>query len=382
MANVKEKLVKGPLVLYEQMRLKIVEMIRERNLQPHDPVPSEGELAELFGVSRRTSKQALELLAKQGVVYRLPRRGTFLANSSALLDRQEKPGAGGLPHPKTIAIIVPELNEYIGQVVQACLSATLSKGYDLTLRVSGGDMEQEEEILKDITAGNRVSGIILFPGNRRMCGDQAMRLHLEGFPIVIVDRTFRETTIPSVYHDHYQGAYDMTHYLLDKGHRQIGFVSEGVFGVMSREDRYQGYVQALMEQGIPIAMKSIYTECAWSPEEGHNRKLMDDLKKYLVDNPDMTAVFCSNDLVAAQLLYAMTNLGIPVPDQLSVVGFTDLSIARMIETPLTTVRKPTQPLGESAVQLLLERIDNPEVKSRFIKLETLIIERSSVKQLS
>jgi DNA-binding LacI/PurR family transcriptional regulator len=208
-----------------------------------------------------------------------------------------------------------------------------------------------------------------------------MRRHLEGFPIVIVDRTFRETTVPSVYHDHYQGAYDMTRYLLDRGHERIGFVSEAVFGVMSREDRYQGYVQSLMEQGISISKKAIYTECTWSPEEGHNRKLMEDLKEYLNENAEMTAIVCSNDLVAAQVLYATTNLGIVVPDRLSVVGFTDLSIARMIETPLTTVRKPTQPLGEHAVELLMERIIDPSATPRFVKLATQIIERGSVQDL-
>jgi DNA-binding LacI/PurR family transcriptional regulator len=373
-----EKLVKGPLALYEQMRLKIVELIKERNIQPHEPVPSEGELADLFGVSRRTGKEALKLLAEQGVVYRLPRRGTFL--SEAGLGGQ----ASGHNRPKrkpTIAMIVPELNEYIGQVVGACLNAALSSGYELVLRISGGDIHAEEEALKEVASARGSAGIILFPGDRRVCGDQVMRLHLEGFPIVIVDRTFRETNVPSVYHDHYQGAYDMTRYLLERGHERIGFVSEAVFGVMSREDRYQGYVQALMEQGISIYTKSIYTECTWSPEEGHNRKLMEDLKVYLNDNAEMTAIVCSNDLVAAQVLYATTNLGIIVPDRLSVVGFTDLSIARMIETPLTTVRKPTQPLGEHAVELLMERILDPGAAPRFVKLATQIMERSSVMDL-
>ena len=63
----REQLQKGPVALYEQMRVRIIELIKERKLIPHDPAPSEGELAELFGVSRRTSKQALQILADQPI---------------------------------------------------------------------------------------------------------------------------------------------------------------------------------------------------------------------------------------------------------------------------------------------------------------------------
>lgn len=72
---------KKPNLLYLQIADKVIEIIRSRRLQPHDPVPSEGELAKLFGVSRMTSKLALEQLAEQGLVYRLPRRGTFLSGN-------------------------------------------------------------------------------------------------------------------------------------------------------------------------------------------------------------------------------------------------------------------------------------------------------------
>jgi GntR family transcriptional regulator of arabinose operon len=376
----RQKLVKGPVVLYEQMRLKILELIEERKLQPHDPVPSEGELADLFGVSRRTSKEALLALAKEGVVYRLPRRGTFLAQASGQYSAVINRSAGGTTKG-FLAMVVPEIDDYVGRVLSAALQEAANKEWELLVRVSGGAMEKEEVILRELASDPRVRGIVLFPGGRKMCGDQVLRLHLEKYPIVILDRTFREINIPSAYHDHYQGAYELTEYLIRKGHRRIGFVSEEWFGVMSREERYHGFIQAHLDQKLAFNHDWIYAEAGDRNQEEAGRGTLQDtgrLAEFLQNNRSLTAIFCSNDYVALKVLNTALMIGIKVPDELSLAGFTDFTFSRLLSVPLTTVCKPPDTIGQAAIRLLCERIDHPDAEIPSIKLPTRLIERGSV----
>lgn len=160
--NIKEQLTKGPIALYEQMRQKVMALIVERQLKPHDPVPSEGELADLFGVSRRTSKQALELLAKEGILYRLPRRGTFLAeNTETMLKAAALSGMSLVPQ-QAVVIVVPMLDEFIGLAVTAFLQEGAFHGWEVLIRVTGNDLEQEDAILREISSGEEYAVLCYF----------------------------------------------------------------------------------------------------------------------------------------------------------------------------------------------------------------------------
>ncbi|MEK0313218.1 GntR family transcriptional regulator [Cohnella sp. 56] len=362
-----KKLVKGPLVLYEQMRLKIIEMIAERRLQPHDPLPSEVELAALFGVSTRTSKEALTALAKEGVVYRLPRRGTFLA---------EQPGVGGAGGGAKLAVVLPAIDDYAGKIVEAAILAGKRHGVEIALHISGGVPETEEEMIKEAASAQEIGGVIWFPGNRKACSHEVLRLHLSSFPIVIVDRAFREIDIPSVSHDHYQGAYDLTSWLIGQGHSQIGFITEDIEGIMSREERYHGYLQALLDCGIPFSRSLSYI-CADAPEADEARR-QKDLLAFVLAHPEMSAVFCANDLLANLTINTCVRHGIDVPGRLSVAGFTDSAAAQRSVVPITTVRKPPEPLGEAAVELLLQRMQHPERMPPSVKQPTTLVVRESV----
>ncbi|WP_217592260.1 GntR family transcriptional regulator [Cohnella sp. GbtcB17] len=367
------KLVKGPLALYEQMRLKIVELIEERRLQPHDPLPSEVELAALFGVSTRTSKEALIALAKEGIVYRMPRRGTFLAEAKGA------GSAGSTGVRLKLAVVLPALDDYTGKIVEAAIEAGSRQDADIALYISGGEPEKEEEMIKEAAAMQEIGGVIWFPGNRKACSNEVLRLHLASFPIVIVDRAFREIDIPSVSHDHYQGAYELTSWLIDRGHRHIGFITEDIEGIMSREERYHGYLQALLDRGIPFS-KALSYICADAPDADEERK-RSELHAFLLEHPEMSAVFCANDLLANLTINTCVRAGIDVPGRLSVAGFTDSSVAQLSVVPITTVRKPPEPLGEAAVALLLERIRHPERTPQPVKQPTTLIVRESVAEV-
>lgn len=369
--------------LYQQIAVHVEEIISSRKLQPHEPIPSEGELAKKFGVSRMTAKLALEHLAKKGIVYRLPRRGTFLSdrsegslNSGMMSEPFTEKMNSARPVSRTIAIVVSNLDYYTSKIVSAIESEARLHSYNLIVRLSK-DTEDEDASLRQLVQ-EHVDGIILFPRGRPFCSDQVLWLKMDEYPIVIIDRNYRDIMIDSVCHDHLQGMYEMMQYLIGKGHKEIGYVTNALTGISSREERYEGYIKALFDQGIPVRSQYIHivgaTNNLINYAEGNP-----ELEHYIRSNPEMTAIMCCDDYIAASTMYAALKLKIPVPEQLSITGFSDIQIATMLPVPLTTVNQPTGELGQTAAKLLIDRIHSFGEARRTVKIKTVIVERQSVR---
>ncbi|UUZ86857.1 substrate-binding domain-containing protein [Paenibacillus sp. P26] len=221
------------------------------------------------------------------------------------------------------------------------------------------------------------SGIVLFPQGRKTCSDQVLRLKLQQYPIVIIDRIFREVQIDCVYHDHFAGSYQMTKYLIDKGHREIGYTSNEMENITSREERYQGYIQALLDHAIPVKTQYIHFRSVPCDPSRMNESDPEQ-EQFIRDNPQMTALMCGDDHVAISTLYTALGMNIPIPDKLSIVGFSDIHLSALTPIPLTTVRQDTEQLAQSAFNLLMKRVNHSNEKQITIKIQTSIVERKSV----
>lgn len=376
--------------MYLHIAGQVVELIRQRRLKPHEPVPSEAELARLYGVSRMTTKLALDVLAKQGIVYRLPRRGTFLAAGVRSADEEQTRRPAASPQPSAppgdagdkrrrllVAIVVPAMDDYTSRIVAAVEQEARANDAELIVKLCRTGAEQDAG-LRHLAREAKADGIILFPLGNGACSDEVLRLKLMKFPIVIIDRLVRDIEIDCVYHDHFQGMCNMIRFLIDCGHRSIGYVSAPLMGITSREERYQGYIQTLLDNRIPVNVRSIFLKCP----PFSRTDLPGDLRAYLAENPNVTAVACSDDYVAAALMYTAIELGIAVPDRLSIAGFSDIQMAALLPVPLTTVRQSTDQLGRSAVKLLMRRIRQSRESVLTVRLNTAIVRRQSVKRLS
>lgn len=368
--------------LYHRVADQVIEIIQSRRLRPHDPVPSEGELAKLFGVSRMTSKLALQKLAEQGLVYRLPRRGTFLAQplEGMMADGGTSPqvteAAPNVDRPfGQIALIMPHLSDYTSRIIAAAEAEVRKHGCDLILKMTK-DCDDEDLCLERLAEGG-ITGIILFPQGRKTCSDQVLRLKLRKLPLVIIDRIFHEVEIDCVYHDHYMGSYQMTKYLIEKGHREVGYTSNPIDNITSRKERYQGYIQALLDHKIPVKIQNIHFRSVACDTSRINERDPEQ-EQFIQDNPGMTAIMCGDDHVAISTIHTALQMGIPVPEKLSIVGFSDIQLAAYIPTPLTTVRQDTEKLARSAVDLLMKRVGNSNENPITIKIQTSIVERQSV----
>lgn len=195
-------------------------------------------------------------------------------------------------------------------------------------------------------------------------------------PIVLVDSYFEDHYFHSIQINDRYGGYIATKYLLDMGHRKIGIftgkIKEG--GVVKK--RYEGYVDALEEYEVDVNPDYIFEETI---DFDSGLKLADRL---LDRKSDITAVFCSADILAIGAMKGLHDKGIRIPEDISIIGFDDLIISKYVSPGLTTVHQDIAKKGEEAVRLLLNTInDNQKGKQEIILPLTLTI-RDSVKQIS
>lgn len=352
--------LQGRLPLYQQIKEAILAKIRSGELQPGERVQSENELAREAGVSRITTKQALNELAQEGWVRRIRGKGTFVA--------KPLPPEGGHKGP-AIGIVVPHLdNSYATRIVLGVEATLAEAGYHLVFR-SGGTRAEETRSIRELIDGG-VRGIIVWPTPGEYLNEELLRQHLKGFPIVLVDRFLRGLICDCAQSDNLRGGFLATRHLIQQGHRAIAYVAQNFEHITSVEERFLGYQVALREAHILPK-----DEWLWLVPQEEDRT--EWLARRLAERPEVTAVFCENDHVAAALVQAAQSLGITVPDHLSVVGFDDIELPGDLNLSLTTIRQDAIGLGRTAARLLLERLTGSVEGTRQRILPVKLIVRAS-----
>ena len=181
--------------------------------------------------------------------------------------------------------------------------------------------------------------------------------------------------------DHWKGGYEIVEHLLAQGHRRIGFVGATLTnGVGLR--RFQGYLDALRENGIPIQKNLIVgPEQADGPSFSTQADGYDGTKKLLALRQPPTAIFARNDYTAIGAMLAATDAGLKIPDDLAVAGFDNVPLSAYCAPPLTTVDQMTTEQGKRAATLLLERLGSASpLERRDLMLECRLVVRPSTNE--
>lgn len=275
---------------------------------------------------------------------------------------------------KTIGLIVPNLmGNHYGEIAMGIESYTYGQGYDLLVAATQNTEQKEIEILEDYFK-RRVDGVLICT----MQSDEQLleRLIESGIPIVAVDHRVGEIKADSVNIDNISASHAIAKYLFDHGHREILCVA-GPQEVYSSQDREKGLLY--FSHTHPDFNLKFAEIRGFEPEHGYKA-----VKHYLsIHGKDFTAVFSFNDHVCMGSMKALTDHGLKIPDDVSVMGFDDSIFAPYTIPALTTVSQPRLEMGRLSAQLLIERLTSE--RSRLFKniiLPTKIIERESVKALS
>lgn len=276
--------------------------------------------------------------------------------------------AGG--RTNIIGLLVHGLNNsYIGEIVKGIDNELALAQYDLMLFTTHRYKTRETAYVARLTR-NPVDGLLLvLPRNAETYLET---LYARSFPHVLVDHQgiSQKVQAPSISAENWKGAYEATSYLLQLGHRRIGFIT-GSMDMGSAQDRLAGYQKALQDQGISVLSELIREGDFLQPlGYRHARDLF-----ALSERP--TAIFASNDFTAFGVMEAAREHGLQIPRDISIIGFDDVPQAASAYPPLTTVRQPLEEMGSSAARLLLQYIAQPDHPVEQIELPSKLIIRHS-----
>lgn len=270
---------------------------------------------------------------------------------------------------RTLGVLMPNsANPYFARILAAIESASYEAGYNVIIGNANNDQREKDYL--DVMRSKQVDGVLLIStGN---FAQSIASLQNAGVPVVLVDRPAPQTDLDTVMADNHAGGYMAAHHLIQLGHRAIGCIT-GPDNLITSTARYDGYRQALHEAGI-TPNDNWRTSGAFDHESGYHAALT-----LLQRTPRPTALFVCNDMMAIGAIRAASELGIALPDELSLVGFDNVSLSAYTQPPLTTIEQPADDMGARAVQQLLARIETPEMPYHREMLSVKLIERHSCK---
>lgn len=385
------------------MYLKIFEDYKARiisgELKPNDRLPSETELSSNYNVSRITTKRSMEELMRAGLIYRRQGSGTFVSKKMTVGKRDME-----TMNSKGICGLCIPFGSPLGRSVDLIRGTSdylRRKGYLLSVQISDFDANKEREILRDFF-GHGVLGLIIYPLFDRVNLDVLNELSLDNMPIVTVDKYIDGLPIRSVVSDNYNGAKAAVDYLIEKGHKNIGFLSDlALADSPTVRDRYFGYCKAHREMGLQERNENcrigfIRDIERMAPESTDVLRFKKPISPYIASyfqailndmldrqqNP-VTAIFCINDYIAIMLMKCALEAGVRIPEQLSIMGYDNIELAIHLDIPLTTVEQNFYQMGSEAARQLVRQITGSEsAKGDLLTiLPVRIIERASVADL-
>lgn len=239
--------------------------------------------------------------------------------------------------------------------------------YTFVICGCGNDPDREMMHLSTLRSEG-VAGIILAP--TRSLSDALRQFTRIGPPTVTIDRVIDRALVDSVKVDNIAAGLALTSYLLQKGHQRIAFIG-GLDQVNTCWERKEGYRRALEAAGLAVDDRYV------CPADFRAAGAKQEMLGMLGIDPPPTAVIAGNHLMALGILEAIRESGKKVPDDLAVASFDDPLWAAALNPPLTVIDLPALEMGETAAQLLLERIDNPRQPVRQVVLDTKLIARES-----
>lgn len=252
----------------------------------------------------------------------------------------------------TIGVVMPELNHYFFSSVLDGIEQTANEaGYNILICQTREDVEKEYRSVHTLI-GTRVAGMLVGVSKQTQSLHHLQEVLNHGIPLVLYDRPCPSLQCDQVVSDDYTGAFNAVEHLIRTGRKRIMYLSSSMQLEVSRR-RYQGWRDALIKYHLP-ASESMIMEC-------------DTRAKAIMDTPSILqreerpdAIFCVNDDCAAGVLHVAQMMGLSIPQDLSICGFTDAPLCRATSPMLTTVQQHGAEIGKKAMLRLLKRLSGED----------------------
>jgi DNA-binding LacI/PurR family transcriptional regulator len=277
-------------------------------------------------------------------------------------------------------------NPFIGDILIGIQEKIYNLGYDTVAIQWSEDVLVGDRLLESIV-DRSLDGVIITQMNANPACGYVSDLQKHGVPVVVVDRDFPGLNANFVGSDDFGGSVKATEYLISKGHKNILFmVYEHHTYFSTARQRLEGYREAMIHNHLrPLPEVVIPQRNSVGDIEAHR----EFIREHLLKNSGSTAIFANNDNTAADIIYAGWSIGLNIPNDLSVVGFSDSRIANQLYPALTTIHQDPREIGRKGAELMLNILQARSTEDAYVKdintmkpekiyIPTYLVERNSV----
>jgi len=272
---------------------------------------------------------------------------------------------------KIIVAMIPDIrNSYYADMMSGIEEIALSKRYTVIIC---NNIHHEERFLEHVKnfMKMKIDGLIF--ASTAITEFYKKNFDALNIPIVLASTEGREWNLPSVRVNDFQASYDATAFLIQNGHHDIGFISGPSHAPIAGRERYEGFLAAMRDHQLPTSEQNVvYSEMSY--DAGHEA-----MSKLYAKMPHLTAVYAASDAMAIGAMNFLHGQGLEVPRHISVIGFDNLEISRMVSPGLTTVAQHIREIGKTAGTLLFQAIENREEPLNSVTIDHEIIVRGTVR---
>jgi len=328
--------------------------------------PRLSDVARAAGVSTMTVTRVLRDPAKvaPNTLHKVQRVLRETAYTPDLMARGLASSRSGL-----VAVIIPVLtNSLIAEIVEGLTNALAKDGLHVVLGVSDFQIHEEEELIRAFLSRRvdaiYLSGVSRSPESRRM-------LLRAGIPVVEGGNLGENPIDMAVGHSNHAGAYEATRHLIERDYDPIGYIGVPLRDNDRASDRRRGFDTALLDAGRR-PNPQLYIDTTLDLSGGAQA-----MKTLLKRSPQVRAVFCYSDVLAAGAHFECQRRGIAIPGSVAIAGYDDLEIAEQIVPALTTLRVPCYEIGQRAGQMICQRLAGAQVDEKIVNTGFELVVRDS-----
>jgi DNA-binding LacI/PurR family transcriptional regulator len=353
----------SPIPQYFQFQTWLVDQIEQGIYKPNDKIPTEDEFMQMTGLARATIRQAIQNIVVQGYLLRKRRLGTFVIEPQSASGRLN-----------ILGILVHDIRSgYAPEFLRGAGDEASKNNFSVIL-CNTDDLYERAAFHANQLIDHGVKGVLFMP---TAISDEKNCQILEKFkrrliPIVTVDRKIPGVEIDSVTTDNLAGAYELTKLLISQGHTRIAITLST--SISSEMLRLEGYKKALQDHHIAVNPALIIT----NQERFIESHYFQYAKIILSQRNKFSAILAGNDRRAYMIYQVASEMGIKIPEEISIVGYDDLNFSNSHPLELTTVHQPIYEMGQEAMKILLARIEGKVFATRDIVLLSKLVVRGSV----
>tara|TARA_B100001996_G_scaffold373269_1_gene350577 strand:+ start:714 stop:1733 length:1020 start_codon:yes stop_codon:yes gene_type:complete len=269
---------------------------------------------------------------------------------------------------RIIGVVVAYLeNQFYPEALERLSNSLQAKGYHVLIFMAGKNMQSLDDVVEEIL-DYQVDGIVA--ASVAMSSTLAERCKFAGVPMVLFNRSQDLPSMSAVTSDNIAGGRKVAEFLISGNHKKIGYIS-GWEGASTQRDREAGFISCLANSGFTLHNRQVGNFVMEEAKEATR-------KMFSSDPPD--AVFVANDHMALAVMDTLRyEIGLKIPQDVSVIGYDDVPASAWPAYDLTTVRQPVNKMVQETVEILIEKINNAEIEPRRVKIDGPLIIRGSAR---